>query len=141
MVSTIRYSSFKTLGAGKRKTMKVMPIIAAVGMLVWLYSRYVLLAIVLAYVLHGILFRIWPPSSIRAPPKIERLSQPRPCSGSFRCLPLSRLFITPKVLPGSSTECVSREQGRGLRVVILADVDAVDLLPILQIQHHTLFTD
>jgi CDP-diacylglycerol--serine O-phosphatidyltransferase len=59
MVSTIRYSSFKTLGAGKRSTIKVMPLIAAVGMLVWLFSRYVLLTIVLVYVLHGILFRIF----------------------------------------------------------------------------------
>jgi CDP-diacylglycerol--serine O-phosphatidyltransferase len=58
MVSTIRYSSFKTLGAGKRSTIKIMPLIAAVGMLVWLFSRYVLLAIVLAYVLHGIIFRL-----------------------------------------------------------------------------------
>jgi CDP-diacylglycerol--serine O-phosphatidyltransferase len=58
MVSTIRYSSFKTLGAGKRSTIKVMPLIAAVGMLVWLFSRYVLLAIVLAYVLHGVVFRL-----------------------------------------------------------------------------------
>jgi CDP-diacylglycerol---serine O-phosphatidyltransferase len=58
MVSTIRYSSFKTLGAGKRSTIKVMPLIAAVGMLVWLFSRYVLLALVLTYVLHGILFRL-----------------------------------------------------------------------------------
>lgn len=59
MVSTIRYSSFKTLGAGKRSTMMLMPIIAAVGMLVWLFSRYVLLTIVLVYVLHGIIFRIF----------------------------------------------------------------------------------
>ncbi|HWS88525.1 MAG TPA: phosphatidylcholine/phosphatidylserine synthase [Pyrinomonadaceae bacterium] len=59
MVSTIRYSSFKTLGAGKRNTIMVMPVIAAVGMLVWLYSRYVLLTIVLVYVLHGIVFRIF----------------------------------------------------------------------------------
>ena len=59
MVSTIRYSSFKTLGAGKRSTIKVMPLIAAVGMLVWLFSRYVLLAIVLAYVLHGLVFRLF----------------------------------------------------------------------------------
>src|SRR5687768_12853213 len=56
MVSTVRYSSFKTLGAGRRSTMKVVPLIAAVGMLVWLFSRYVLLALVLAYVLHGIVF-------------------------------------------------------------------------------------
>ena len=59
MVSTIRYSSFKTLGAGKRSTIKVMPLIAAVGMLVWLYSRYVLLTIVLVYVLHGLVFRFF----------------------------------------------------------------------------------
>ena len=58
MVSTIRYSSFKTLGAGMRSTIKVMPLIAAVGMLVWLFSRYVLLALVLTYVLHGIVFRL-----------------------------------------------------------------------------------
>lgn len=58
MVSTIRYSSFKTLGAGRHSTLKVMPLIAAVGMLVWLFSRYVLLALVLAYVLHGIVFRV-----------------------------------------------------------------------------------
>ena len=59
MVSTIRYSSFKALGAGKRNTIMVMPLIAAVGMLVWLFSRYVLLTMVSLYVLHGILFRIF----------------------------------------------------------------------------------
>lgn len=58
MVSTLRYSSFKTLGAGKRSTVKAVPVIAAVGMLVWQFSRWVLLAIVAAYVLHGILFRL-----------------------------------------------------------------------------------
>jgi CDP-diacylglycerol--serine O-phosphatidyltransferase len=59
MVSTIRYSSFKTLGAGRRSTVKVMPVIAAVGMLVWLFSRYVLLAFILSYVLHGLLSRLF----------------------------------------------------------------------------------
>jgi CDP-diacylglycerol---serine O-phosphatidyltransferase len=58
MVSTIRYSSFKTLGAGKRSTIKAVPVLAAVGMLVWLFSRYVLLAIVASYVLQGILLRL-----------------------------------------------------------------------------------
>ena len=58
MVSTIKYSSFKGAGSGKRSAMTVMPIIAAVGMLVWLFSRYVLLAIVSVYVLHGLLFRL-----------------------------------------------------------------------------------
>ena len=59
MVSTIRYSSFKTLGAGKRSTIKVMPLIAAVGMLVWLFSRYVLVALIAIYVLHGLLMRLY----------------------------------------------------------------------------------
>jgi CDP-diacylglycerol--serine O-phosphatidyltransferase len=58
MVSTLRYSSFKSMGGTKRSTTRVMLFIAAVGMLVWLYSRYTLLAIVSAYVLHGVLFRI-----------------------------------------------------------------------------------
>jgi CDP-diacylglycerol---serine O-phosphatidyltransferase len=58
MVSTIRYSSFKTVGASRRSTIKVVPVIAAIGMLIWLYSRYVLLAIVGIYVIHGILFRL-----------------------------------------------------------------------------------
>jgi CDP-diacylglycerol---serine O-phosphatidyltransferase len=58
MVSTLRYSSLKTVGAGKRSTIKVLPVVAAVGMLIWLFSRYVLLAIVAAYVLHGPLMRL-----------------------------------------------------------------------------------
>ena len=58
MVSTLRYSSFKTVGAGRRSTIKILPVIAAVGMLIWLFSRYVLLAIVAAYVLHGPLLRL-----------------------------------------------------------------------------------
>jgi CDP-diacylglycerol---serine O-phosphatidyltransferase len=58
MVSTLRYSSFKTLGAGKRSTIKILPVIAAVGMLIWLFSRYVILLIVAAYVLHGPLLRL-----------------------------------------------------------------------------------
>jgi CDP-diacylglycerol--serine O-phosphatidyltransferase len=58
MVSTIKYSSFKGAGTGRRSAMTVMPLIAAVGMLVWLFSRYVPLAIVAAYVLHGLLFRV-----------------------------------------------------------------------------------
>jgi CDP-diacylglycerol--serine O-phosphatidyltransferase len=69
MVSTIRYSSFKTFGAGKRSTITAMPIIAAVGMLVWLFSRYVLLAFIATYVLHGILFRLASLFRTRAQPE------------------------------------------------------------------------
>lgn len=58
MVSSLRYSSFKSAGTTRRSTRMMILLIGALGMLIWLYSRYVLLAIVLAYVLHGILFRI-----------------------------------------------------------------------------------
>ncbi len=58
MVSTIRYSSFKAVGGGKRSRAKVVLFIAAIGMLIWLYSRYTLLAIVSAYVLHGLVLRV-----------------------------------------------------------------------------------
>jgi CDP-diacylglycerol--serine O-phosphatidyltransferase len=58
MVSTIRYSSFKAVGAGRRSTTKMMLMLAAAGMLIWLYSRYFLLIIVGSYVLHGIVFRV-----------------------------------------------------------------------------------
>lgn len=67
MVSTIRYSSLKTVGAGKRSTIKAMPVIAATGMLLWLFSRYVLLALVAAYVLHGPLIRLISLFQVRRP--------------------------------------------------------------------------
>ena len=55
MVSTVRYSSFKTVGAGRRSIYLIL-VIAALGMLVWLYSRYMLLGIASAYVAHGIIW-------------------------------------------------------------------------------------
>ncbi|HZI17235.1 MAG TPA: CDP-alcohol phosphatidyltransferase family protein [Pyrinomonadaceae bacterium] len=59
MVSSIRYSSFKSAGAaGRRGAARMIILLAAVGMLVWLFSRYFLLAFITAYVLHGILFRL-----------------------------------------------------------------------------------
>ena len=57
MVSTVRYTSFKTTAAGRRSLYLIL-IIAATGMLVWLYSRYVLLALALAYVSHGIIWYV-----------------------------------------------------------------------------------
>ncbi|HEX8071402.1 MAG TPA: phosphatidylcholine/phosphatidylserine synthase [Pyrinomonadaceae bacterium] len=58
MVSTVRYSSFKTVGTEGRSTRVAILLIAAIGMLVWLYSRYVVLALVALYVLHGIVLRL-----------------------------------------------------------------------------------
>jgi CDP-diacylglycerol--serine O-phosphatidyltransferase len=58
MVSTVRYSSFKTVGAGRRGPRYIILGIAAVGMLVWLFSRYVLIAFVSLYILHGLFMRL-----------------------------------------------------------------------------------
>lgn len=53
MVSTLRFSSFKTVGT-KSRSMRTIILVLAVGMLIFLYSRYVLLGIVLAYILYGL---------------------------------------------------------------------------------------
>jgi CDP-diacylglycerol--serine O-phosphatidyltransferase len=58
MVSTVKYSSFKTIGAGRRSTRLVILGIAATGMLVWLYSRYLLISFVTLYILHGLIMRL-----------------------------------------------------------------------------------
>ncbi len=55
MVSTIRYSSFKSVGFGKR-SLYIVLLIAAFGMAMWLYSRYLLLILAAAYVSHGIIW-------------------------------------------------------------------------------------
>lgn len=58
MVSTLRYTSFKTAGSGRRNLYIVL-LIAAIGMLIWLYSQYVLLILSGLYVAHGVLFYIF----------------------------------------------------------------------------------
>jgi CDP-diacylglycerol---serine O-phosphatidyltransferase len=57
MVSTWRFSSFKTVGT---RSGSMRPIILALSVLVLiiLYSQYVLLAIVVGYILHGLLSRL-----------------------------------------------------------------------------------
>jgi CDP-diacylglycerol---serine O-phosphatidyltransferase len=57
MVSTLRFSSFKTVGTRSR-SMRTVILILALGMLIALYSQYVLLALVVAYILHGLLARL-----------------------------------------------------------------------------------
>ena len=44
MVSTVRYTSFKTVGTGRRSIYLIL-FIAALGMLTWLYSQYMLLGL------------------------------------------------------------------------------------------------
>ena len=55
MVSTLRYSSMKTVGTGRRN-LYLLLIMAGIGMLIWLYSRYVLLILSGVYVSHGIVW-------------------------------------------------------------------------------------
>jgi CDP-diacylglycerol---serine O-phosphatidyltransferase len=69
MVSTIRYSSMKTVGTGRRNLYLVL-VIAAIGMLMWLYSNYVLLILSVAYVSHGLVWYVF--SLVRTrPAKID----------------------------------------------------------------------
>jgi CDP-diacylglycerol--serine O-phosphatidyltransferase len=55
MVSTLRYPSFKTIDRSRAGARYVLLLMAATGMLLWLYSRYVLLAMWASYVLYGLL--------------------------------------------------------------------------------------
>lgn len=55
MVSTLRYTSFKTAKFGRRNVYLVL-VVAAFGMLMWLYSNYLLLILSAAYVAHGIVW-------------------------------------------------------------------------------------
>jgi CDP-diacylglycerol--serine O-phosphatidyltransferase len=57
MVSTLRFSSFKTVGTRSR-SMRTIILALSVGMLIFLYSQYVLLGIVITYILHGLLSRV-----------------------------------------------------------------------------------
>src|SRR6266851_4843560 len=56
MVSTLRFTSFKALGTGRRNARLVIAMIALVG-LIYLYSQWVLLLMCIAYVVHGLLSR------------------------------------------------------------------------------------
>ena len=58
MVSTLRFSSFKTVGTRSR-SMRTIILALAVGMLIFLYSRYVLLALCILYILNGLLARLF----------------------------------------------------------------------------------
>ncbi|MEJ7847502.1 MAG: phosphatidylcholine/phosphatidylserine synthase [Pyrinomonadaceae bacterium] len=70
MVSTLRYSSAKTVGTG-RSNLYLVLLIAAVGMLMWLYSNYVLLILSAAYVAHGIIWYVFTLSRSRSRSKLK----------------------------------------------------------------------
>jgi CDP-diacylglycerol---serine O-phosphatidyltransferase len=77
MVSTWRFSSFKTVGT-RRGSMRTIMLVLCVGVLIFLYSRYILLAIVVSYILYGLLSRMigifWRRSE-SAEAKIEHVSR------------------------------------------------------------------
>lgn len=77
MVSTWRFSSFKTVGT-RRGSMRTIMLVLCVGVLIFLYSRYVLLATVLTYILYGLFSRmigiVWRRSET-AETKIEPVSR------------------------------------------------------------------
>ena len=58
MVSTLRYSSFKTVGTRSRSARLAILMVAAIGMLIYLFSEYVLLILISIYVLHGLVLRL-----------------------------------------------------------------------------------
>ena len=57
MVSTLKYTSFKTVGTGKTNIYIIL-LIVALGMAIWLYSEYALLILSGLYVSHGIIWFI-----------------------------------------------------------------------------------
>ena len=58
MVSTLRFPSFKNLGTSSR-SMRTIILAVAIGALIILYSRQVLLIIVVGYIMHGLVSRIF----------------------------------------------------------------------------------
>jgi CDP-diacylglycerol--serine O-phosphatidyltransferase len=59
MISTLRYSSLKNIGVGNRNPRILIIGLALVVVLIWFYSRWVLLIISTVYVSHGVLAKLW----------------------------------------------------------------------------------
>ncbi|MCI0487208.1 MAG: CDP-diacylglycerol--serine O-phosphatidyltransferase [Blastocatellia bacterium] len=59
MVSTLRYSSFKGVGARNYHPRIVILVLALVVLLIWFYSQWSLLIIVTTYVAHGLVGKLW----------------------------------------------------------------------------------
>jgi CDP-diacylglycerol---serine O-phosphatidyltransferase len=59
MVSTLRYSSFKNVGAGRRSPRILILAIALVVLAVWFQSQWTLLIISTVYVSHGVIGKLW----------------------------------------------------------------------------------
>jgi CDP-diacylglycerol--serine O-phosphatidyltransferase len=74
MVSTLRFTSFKSVGTGRRNARLVIAVIALVG-LIYLYSQWVLLLLVIGYVVHGLLSRGLTSLSRRSPDKQSEMRE------------------------------------------------------------------
>lgn len=59
MVSTLRFPSFKSVGTTRSRSARTIILAVGIGMLILLYSRYVLLALAAGYILHGLLSRLF----------------------------------------------------------------------------------
>ena len=59
MISTIRYASFKNVGAGNRNPRVLIIALALVVVLIWFYSRWSLLIISTIYASHGVVGKLW----------------------------------------------------------------------------------
>src|SRR6185312_1877769 len=57
MVSKLRFPSFKAVGTRSR-SMRIIILAVGIGILIFLFSRYVLLAVVISYILYGLLSRM-----------------------------------------------------------------------------------
>jgi CDP-diacylglycerol---serine O-phosphatidyltransferase len=82
MVSTLRFSSFKTVGTSRGSMRTIILALSVLG-LIFLFSQYVLLAIVVSYILYGLLSRVagifW-----RRGDSAEAKIEPNPVSRSSR---------------------------------------------------------
>lgn len=58
MISTIRYTSMKSVGKGRQAFLLIV-LLAVMGMAVWFYSQYALLAIAALYVSHGLIWWVF----------------------------------------------------------------------------------
>jgi phosphatidylserine synthase len=68
MISTLKYTSFKTIGTG-RTNIYIILLIVALGMAIWFYSKYALLILSAVYVSHGV---IWYVLSFLSPRRKEK---------------------------------------------------------------------
>jgi CDP-diacylglycerol---serine O-phosphatidyltransferase len=59
MVSTVRYSSFKNISLRSNKPFITLPLLSLVVAGIWFYSQWLLLVLVVLYVVHGPLLKLW----------------------------------------------------------------------------------